>query len=108
MRSRRQVAAGFLGLLGFALVDLALLDLARVDLALEALRGVAGAIAIGRPAGAAEASLGSGPALKNARHSGESCDLLRTMHAVTRSTSGISGPQSRIASGVQACCCSGV
>src|SRR3954453_11689072 len=108
MRGRRQVVAGFLGLRGFALVDLAPLDLARVDLALETLRGVAGLIAIGPPAGAAAASVGWGPDLKNARHSGESCDLLRIMHAVTRSTSGISGPQSRNASGLQACCCSGV
>ena len=51
-------------------------------------------------------ALGSGS--KNTRHCGDSCCLFRAMQAVMRSTSGISGPQSRIASGLQACCCSSV
>ena len=56
-----------------------------------ALLRAAGLITIGRPADAAALASGSGPGLKNARQPGESCDLLRTMQAVTRSTSGISG-----------------
>lgn len=72
------------------------------------LRGVAGRIAIGLPAGAAAARLGSGSALNCARQGGESCDFLATMQAVTRSTSGISELHSRKASLVQACSCSGV
>ena len=63
---------------------------------------------IGRPAGAAAISSDSGPGLKNARQPGESWDLLRIIQAVTRSTSGISGPHRRNASPLQACCCSGV
>src|SRR3954454_1587153 len=58
--------------------------------------------------GASASRLGSGSGLNCARHSGERWDLLRIMQAVTRSTSGMSGPQSRNASLVQACCCSGV
>jgi hypothetical protein len=112
-RACRQVVVGFAGFLGFALlpedlapVDLGLKDLALEDLALEDLRDVTGLMAMGLPAGAA--ATGSGPGRKNARQPGESCDLLRIMQAVTRSTSGISEPQSRNASPVQACCCSGV
>ena len=75
---------------------------------LAALRGVAGRIAIGLPAAAVEARLGSGSGLNCARHSGESCDFLAAMQAVTRSTSGISELHSRKASLVQACSCSGV
>ena len=78
------------------------------DLALVAdLRGAAGLIAIGLPAGADVAWLGSGP-LNCARHGGESWDFLATMQAVTRSTLGISELQRRKASPVQACSCSGV
>ena len=77
-------------------------------LALTDFRGVVGLIAIGLPAGAAVAWLGSGSGLNCARHGGESCDFLATMQAVTRSTSGISELQSRKASLVQACSCSGV
>jgi hypothetical protein len=58
--------------------------------------------------GSLAAALGSGSALNCARHPGESWDLLRAMQAVTRSTSGISELQSRNASPVQACSCSGV
>ena len=75
---------------------------------LAALRGGAGRIAIGRPAGAAAARLGSGSGLNCARQGGESCDFLATMQAVTRSTFGISELHSRKASLVQACSCSGV
>jgi len=93
---RAQVEAGFFA--GFLVLRLALTDL----------RGVAGLIAIGLPAGATAARLGSGSGLNCARHGGESCDFLATMQAVTRSTSGISELQSRKASLVQACSCSGV
>ena len=96
MASRAQVA----GLAGF-------LGLAAGLRALAAdLRG-AGLIAIGLPAGPLAASPGSGP-LNCARQGGESWDFLATMQAVTRSTSGISELQSRKASLVQACSCSGV
>ena len=77
-------------------------------LALTDFRGVVGLIAIGLPAGAAVAWLGSGSGLNCARQGGESCDFLANMQAVTRSTSGISELQSRKASLVQACSCSGV
>ena len=89
---RAQVSAGFFFGLG----------------ALVLLLFAAGLIAIGRPAGVAALSSDSGPGLKNARQHGESWDLLRIMQAVTRSTSGISGPHRRNASPLQACCCSGV
>ena len=91
-RPRRQVAgfAGFLVLRG---------------LALAALRGVAGRITVGRPAGLAAASRGSGSGLNWARQGGESWDFLATMQAVTRP---ISALHSRNASPVQACSCSGV
>src|SRR5262249_19840233 len=69
------------------------------DFALTGLRAAAGLSALA-------AAPGAGP--NCARHSGESCVLLRTMQAATRSTSGISEPQSRKASPLQACCCSGV
>src|SRR5882724_2079277 len=93
---RVQVEAGFFA--GFLVFRLALTDF----------RGAAGLIAIGSPAGAAVARLGSGSGLNCARQGGESCDLLATMQAVTRSTSGISELHSRKASLVQACSCSGV
>src|SRR5690349_6628461 len=53
-------------------------------LALAALRGVAGRITVGRPAGLVAASLGSGSGLNCARQGGESSDFLATMQAVTR------------------------
>jgi hypothetical protein len=94
MARRAQVAAGFAGFLGLR--------------ALAAdLRGPAGLIAIGLPAGAVAASRGSGP-LNCARQGGESWDFFATMQAVTRSTLGISELQRRKASLVQACSCSGV
>ena len=91
---RAQVEAGLAGFLGLR------------TLAAD-LRGVAGRIVIGLPAGADAARLGSGP-LNCARHPGESWDFLATMQAVTRSTLGISELQRRKASLVQACSCSGV
>ena len=72
------------------------------------MRGVVGRITVGRPAGLATARLGSGPDLKCARQAGESWDFLATMQAVTRLISGISELQSRNASPVQPCSCSGV
>ena len=94
MACRVQVEAGFADFFGLR--------------ALAAdLRG-AGLIAIGLPAGAEAARLGSGPDLNCARHGGESCDFLATMQAVTRSTLGISELQRRKASLVQAWSCSGV
>lgn len=94
MGAPRQVEAGFAGFLDLRV--------------LAALRGGAGRIAIGLPAGAAAARLGSGSGLNCARQGGESCDLLATMQAVTRSTLGISELHNRKASLVQACSCSGV
>jgi hypothetical protein len=102
VKSRDQVAAGFLGFVDLLVLALLLAPV----LALTGLRDVAGLMPIGAPAGAAAAS--SGPGLKYTRHSGESCDLFLTMQAVTRSTSGISGPQSRNASLLQAACSSWV
>ena len=91
-----QLAAGLAGFLDLC------------DLALTGFREVTGRMLSGRPAatGVTVASAGSG--LKNARQRGLSCDLLRIMQTVTRSTSGISGPHSRNASSLQACCSSGV
>ena len=101
---RAQVEAGFFA--GFFVGFLACLLALR--LAVADLRGVAGLIAIGLPAGPLAARLGSGSGLNCARHGGESCDFLATMQAVTRSTLGISELQRRKASLVQACSCSGV
>ena len=95
MRPEAQLAAGLAGFFGF------------FGLALTALRGVAGLRLTGLRA-ATGAAIGSGSGLKNARQPGESCDFLLTMQAVTASTFGIWGPQSRNASPVQACSCSGV
>jgi len=95
-RYGRQFAFGFAGLDdGF---------LALRGLALTGLR--AGRMTVGLPTGLAAASLGSG--LNCARQAGESWDFLATMQAVTRLTSGISALQSRKASPVHACSCSGV
>jgi hypothetical protein len=84
--------AGFLGLRG---------------LTLPGLRDAAGLMLSGLPA-ATGVTADSGSGLKNTRHPGESCDLFLIMQTVTRSTSGISAPQSRNASSLQACCSSGV
>jgi hypothetical protein len=86
---RAQVAAGFAGFFGLR------------GLALTGFREDAGLMLSGRPAATGVTS-GAG-SLKNTRQPGDSCDLLRIMQAVTRSTSGISGPQSRKASPLQAC-----
>lgn len=67
-----------------------------------------GAMLVGLLARREAASPGSGPRRKNTAHCGESCDFLWIMQAVMASTLGTNSPQSRIASGVQACCCSGV
>ena len=106
---RQSVAKRGLEIAGLAQVEAGLagfLDLRALALAAD-LRGAAGLIVIGLPAGADLAWLGSGP-LNCARHGGESWDFLATMQAVTRSTLGISELQSRKASLVQACSCSGV
>src|SRR3954470_17311115 len=114
MTCRCQVAAGFAGFLGvrgllpagLAVTDLVPCDLVPCDLAPTGFfRAATGLMVIGRPAGVATASLGSGPCLKNARQPGESWDFLAIMQAVTRSTLGISELQSLNASGVQACSC---
>jgi hypothetical protein len=55
----------------------------------------------------AGAATGSGD-LKYTRQPGLSSDLFLIMQTVTRSTSGIASPQSRNASPLHACCCSGV
>jgi len=94
MAVHAQVLAGFTDFLGLR--------------SLADLRGVVGLIAIGLPAGAAVARLGSGSGLNCARHGGESWDFFASMQAVTRSTLGISELHSRKASLVQACSCSGV
>jgi hypothetical protein len=70
--------------------------------ALAGFRAVAGLMPSGLPA-AAGAAVASGSGLKNARHPGVNWDLFLIMQAVTRSTSAISAPQSRNASGLQAC-----
>lgn len=92
--SRGQVAAGF----GFLVLR---------DLAPTAFREVAGLMLRGLPVATGVAA-GSGSFLKNLRQSGLSCALFLIMQTVTRSTSGMSELQSRNASPLQACCCSGV
>src|SRR4051794_35589910 len=58
---------------------------------------------VGLPARGAAAMPGSGPGRKNARHCGESCDFFWIMQAGMAATVGTKSPDSRIASGVQAC-----
>jgi len=77
------------------------------DLALTGLREYTGLMLRGRPA-VTGVTAASGSGLNWARQPGLSCDLFLAMQAVTRSTSGISAPQSRNASLVHACSCSGV
>jgi len=91
---RIQVEAGFAGFLGFRVLA-------------ADLRGPAGLIVIGLPAGAEAASCGAGP-LNCARHAGESWDFFAAIQAVMRSILGISELHRRKASLVQACSCSGV
>ena len=48
----------------------------------------------------------AGMGRKTRRHCGDNCDFFWIMQAVMRLTSGMKLPQSRMASGVQACSCS--
>jgi hypothetical protein len=74
-------------------------------LALTPFRAFAGLMLSGFPAGGVAAASFS---LKNVRHPGVSWDLFLIMQAVMRATSGMSAPQRRNASPLQACSCSGV
>lgn len=100
-----QFAAGFAGLVDLVdgLVDDLLDDLCLCALLATGFRAT-GLMVVG----ASAAAFSSGSGLNCARQAGESWDLLRAMQAVTRATSGISELQSRNASPVQACSCSGV
>jgi len=91
IRGARQFAPAFADF--FALRDLALTDFCE-DAGLM-LRGLPEATGV--TTGAASGSL------KYTRQPGVSCDLFLIMQAVTRSTSGISGPQRRNASPLHAC-----
>jgi hypothetical protein len=86
------------------------LTLTGLGLTLTGFRAVTGVMRTGRTglrAITAGAATGSGD-LKYTRQPGLSSDFFLIMHAVTRSTSGIASPHRRNASGVHACCCSGV
>jgi hypothetical protein len=74
-------------------------------LVLTPFRALAGLMLSGFPAGGVTVASFS---LKNARHPGVSWDLFLIMQAVMRATSGMSAPQRRNASPLQACSCSGV
>jgi hypothetical protein len=78
-----------------------------IGLTLTGFRAVTGVMRTGLRAAATGAATGSGD-LKYTRHWGLSSDFFLIMQAVMRSTSGIASPQRRNASGVHACCCSGV
>jgi hypothetical protein len=80
--------AGFLGLRGLALTDF---------------REGAGLMLRGLPEATGVTTGAASGSLKYTRQPGVSCDLFLTMQAVTRSTSGISGPQRRNASLLHAC-----
>ena len=71
------------------------------DLAPAPLCADTGLMLSGLPTGAPVVSLGSESGRKNTRQPGESWALLWIMQTVTRSTSGISAPQSRNASSLQ-------
>src|SRR5438034_228471 len=86
------VAPGFAGFFGLR------------GLALTGFCEPAGLMLSGPPAAAGVAV--DSDSLKCARHPGVSWDLFLIMQAVMRSTSGISAPQSRNASPLQACRCS--
>jgi hypothetical protein len=91
-----QVAlAGLTGFFGF------------FGLTLTGFRADTGVMRTGLRAIPAGAATGSGD-LKYARQPGLSWALFLIMQTVTRSTSGMASPQRRKASGVHACCCSGV
>jgi hypothetical protein len=70
-------------------------------------RAVTGVMRTGLRAVTAGAATGSGD-LKYTRQPGLSSCFFLITQTVTRSTSGIASPQSRNASPVHACCCSGV
>lgn len=89
-----QDAAGLASFLGFR------------GLTLTGLRAVAGLMLSGLPRLTDVTSV-EGSGLKYTRHSGLNWDFFWIMQTVMRSTSGTYSPHSRIASGVQACCCSG-
>jgi hypothetical protein len=76
-------------------------------LTLTGFRAVTGVRRTGLRAVTAGAATGSGD-LKYTRQPGLSWAFLAIMQAVTRPTSGIASPQSRKASPLHACCCSGV
>src|ERR1700754_1187517 len=76
-------------------------------LTLTGFRTVTGVMRTGLRAIPAGAATGSGDR-KYTRQPGLSSDCFLIMHAVTRSTSGMASPQRRNASGLHACCCSGV
>ena len=91
-----QVAlAGLAGFFGF------------FGLTLTGFRAATGVMRTGLCAVTARAATGSGD-LKYTRQPGLSSDLFLIMQAVTRSTSGMASPQRRNASGLHACCSSGV
>lgn len=99
------------GLAGFGAVRFALAALSdfRLAVAVRNIFGFERTIAgLGFAGVRATAGVTSGSGRKCARHSGLSCALLRIMHPVIRSMSGISELQSRKASPEHACCCSGV
>ena len=79
-----QVASGLADFFGFFALLLVLV--------LPVLR-TTGLMSVGRPSAP---SPGSGPARKNRRHSGESCDLFAIIQAVMRSTSGTKLPHNRM------------
>ena len=76
-------------------------------LTLTGFRAVTGVMRTGLRAAVTGTATGSGD-LKYTRQPGLSWALFLIMQTVTRSTSGMASPQRRNASGVHACCCSGV
>jgi hypothetical protein len=76
-------------------------------LTLTGFRAVTGVMRTGLCAVTARPAPGSGD-LKYTRQPGLSWAFLAIMQAVTRLTSGMASPQSRNASPLHACCCSGV
>jgi hypothetical protein len=95
--------ACFFGFFGLTLTGLTLTGFRTVT----GFRAVTGVMRTGLRAAVTGTTTGSGD-LKYTRQPGLSWDFLAIMQAVTRSTSGMASPQSRNASGVHACCCSGV
>jgi hypothetical protein len=97
--------AGFFGFFGLTLTGLGLTPTG--FRAVTGFRALTGVMRTGLRAIVAGTATGSGER-KYTRQPGLSSDFLAIMQAVTRSTSGMASPQSRNASGVHACCCSGV